>query len=228
MIIRKKFYTPKLRVLHLSSMRKCFEDALYQMKLRCMQRCFVSNDIWLHMQMLRCERQEGKVFFAFGSKGYRHLFRPQQSSSHMEQKVKWYYKIFTNVYNNLFSVYCNLLSYGTKDFQVFLQMITKGDSKVFFSISELALAHRPSMPSFCRITKYKVIRNLIRKNQGKRTKGKVPVVLSSFRALSPVNSRLPLAHIWVINLSPTLQALIGTSTRSDDERLKLGLLTALA
>jgi hypothetical protein len=112
---------------------KCFEDASYQMKLRCIQSCFVSNEIWLHMKMLRCERKEGKVFFAFGSKGYQHLFRPQQSSSHMKQKVKWYYKIFTNVYNNL--------SYGTKDFQVFLQMTTKGDSKVFFSIAEQALAH---------------------------------------------------------------------------------------
>jgi hypothetical protein len=144
------------------------------MKLCCIRRCFVSNEIWLHMKMLRCERKEGKVFFAFGSKGYQHLFHPQQSSSHMENKVKWYYKIFTNVYNNLFTVNCNFLSYGTKDFQVFLQMITKGDSKVFFSISELASAHRPPVPSFYRITKYKVIRNLLMKNQGKGTKGKLP------------------------------------------------------
>jgi hypothetical protein len=97
-----------------------------------------------------------------------------------EQKVKRYYKIFTNIYNNLFTFNCNFLSYGTKDFQVFLQMTTKGVSKVFFSISELASAHRPSVPSFCRITKYKVIRNLIRKNQGKRTKVKSHTVLSSF------------------------------------------------
>jgi hypothetical protein len=115
------------------------------------------------MKMLRCERKEGKVFFAFGSKGYQHLFRPQQSSSHMKQKVKWYYKIFTNVYNNLFIMNCNVFSYGTKGFQVFLQMTTKGESKVLFSISEQASAHRPSVPSFCRIAKYKVIRNLIRK-----------------------------------------------------------------
>jgi hypothetical protein len=44
------------------------------------------------------------------------LFRPQQSSSYMKQKVKWYYKIFTNDYNNLFSVNHNFLSYGTKGF----------------------------------------------------------------------------------------------------------------
>jgi hypothetical protein len=40
------------------------------------------------MKMLRCERKEGKVFLAFGSKGYQHLFHPQQSSSHMEKKGK--------------------------------------------------------------------------------------------------------------------------------------------
>jgi hypothetical protein len=60
------------------------------------------------------------------------------------------------------------LSYGTKDFQVFLQMTTKGVSKVFSSISKLASTHRPSVPSFCRITKYKVIRNLIRKIKVKK------------------------------------------------------------
>jgi hypothetical protein len=31
-----------------------------------------------------------------------------------------YYKIFTNDYNNLFSVNRNFLSHGTKDFQAFL------------------------------------------------------------------------------------------------------------
>jgi hypothetical protein len=148
----------------LSSMRKCFEDASYQIKLRCIRRCFVSNGTWLHNKMLRCERKEGKVFFAFDSKGYQHLFRPQQSNSHMRQKVKWYYKIFINVYNNLFTANCNFLLYGTKDFQVFLQITTKGDFKVFFSISELASAHRPSAPSFCRVANYKVIRNLTRRN----------------------------------------------------------------
>jgi hypothetical protein len=90
-----------------------------------------------------------------------------------EQKVKWYYKIFTNIYNNLFTFNCNCLRYGTKDFQAFLHMTTKGVPKVFSSILELASAHRPSVPSFCRITKYKVIRNLIRKNEAKN-KGKVP------------------------------------------------------
>ena len=84
----------------------------------------------------------------------------------MKQKVKWYYKIFTNDYNNLFSVNRNFLSYGTKDFQVFLQMTIKADPKVFFDISELASTYRPSVPSFCSVAKYKVIRNLMREDQG--------------------------------------------------------------
>jgi hypothetical protein len=53
--------------------------------------------------MLRCERKEGKVFFAFGSKYCKHWFRPQQSSSHMSEKVKLYYKVLTNMYNILFN-----------------------------------------------------------------------------------------------------------------------------
>jgi hypothetical protein len=77
-------------------------------------------------------------------------------------------------------------------------------------------------------TRYKVIGNLIRKNQGKKTKVKFHTELSSFRASSPANSRPPFAKIWVINLFPMLRASVGTSTKSDDERLKFGLLTALA
>jgi hypothetical protein len=41
----------------------------------------------------------------------------------------------------LFTLNCNFLSYGTKDFHVFLQMTTKGVYKVFSSISEVASAH---------------------------------------------------------------------------------------
>jgi hypothetical protein len=47
-------------------------------------------------------------------------------------------------------------------------MTTKADPKVFFGISELALAYRPSVPSFYRVAKYKVIENLTRKDQGKK------------------------------------------------------------
>jgi hypothetical protein len=49
--------------------------------------------------------------------------------------------VLQDIYKNLSTVNCNLLSYGTKDLQVFLQMTTKGDSKVFFDILELASAH---------------------------------------------------------------------------------------
>jgi hypothetical protein len=54
-------------------------------------------------EMLRCVRKEGKVFFAFGSKSYTHGFRPQLSNSHVDRKVKLYYKVWTNIYNFEFS-----------------------------------------------------------------------------------------------------------------------------
>jgi hypothetical protein len=53
-------------------------------------------------------------------------------------------------------------------------------------------------------------------------------LLSRFRASFPASSRPPFAQIWVINLLPMLRALAGISTRSDGERLKFGLLTAVA
>jgi hypothetical protein len=52
--------------------------------------------------------------------------------------------------------------------------------------------------------------------------------LSSFRASSPANSCPPFAQILVINQFPIHRALVGTSTKSDDKRLKFGLLTVLA
>jgi hypothetical protein len=45
--------------------------------------------------MLRCVRKEGKVFFAFGSKKYK--FRPHQSNSYTDGKVKIYYKVWKNL-----------------------------------------------------------------------------------------------------------------------------------
>jgi hypothetical protein len=53
-------------------------------------------------EMLRCVRKEGKVFFAFSSK-VTHGFRPQQSNSHMDGKVKLYYKVWTNIYSIKFN-----------------------------------------------------------------------------------------------------------------------------
>jgi hypothetical protein len=47
-------------------------------------------------------------------------------------------------------------------------MTTKADPKVFFGISELASTYRPLMPSFCRLAKYKVIKNLAREYQGEK------------------------------------------------------------
>jgi hypothetical protein len=45
--------------------------------------------------MLRCVRKEGKVFFRLRLKKYK--FRPHQSSSYMDEEVKVYYKVCTNL-----------------------------------------------------------------------------------------------------------------------------------
>jgi hypothetical protein len=45
--------------------------------------------------MLRCERKEGKVFFAFGLK---EKFRPQQSRLYTDNGKRVYYKVYTNLH----------------------------------------------------------------------------------------------------------------------------------
>jgi hypothetical protein len=72
--------------------------------LRYKQRCFVSNEVDFQknkgkhlvvyeganfdfaQKVLRCERKEGKVFFAIRSKKREHWFRPQQSRQHMNKR----------------------------------------------------------------------------------------------------------------------------------------------
>ena len=49
--------------------------------------------------------------------------------------------------------------------------------------------------------------------------------LSKLRASSPAKSHPPFAQIWVINLFPILRASLGISTKSDGDRLKVGLFT---
>jgi hypothetical protein len=46
--------------------------------------------------MLHCVRKEGKVFFAFGSKSTK--FRSHRSISHIDGKVKIYYKGMDKIY----------------------------------------------------------------------------------------------------------------------------------
>jgi hypothetical protein len=85
----------------LSVVTKCFveyEDASSQIKLHGVWRHFVLNE-----KMLWCDRKEGNVFFAFGSKNWKCEFHPQQSNSHMDEEVKLYYKVWTKMYNVLFN-----------------------------------------------------------------------------------------------------------------------------
>jgi hypothetical protein len=52
--------------------------------------------------------------------------------------------------------------------------------------------------------------------------------LSKLRASSPAKSRPPFAQICVINLLPMLRASLGISTKSVEDRLKVGLFTIFA
>jgi hypothetical protein len=52
--------------------------------------------------------------------------------------------------------------------------------------------------------------------------------ISRLRASSLANSRPPFAQICVINLLPMLRAILGISTKSDEDRLKFGLFTIFA
>jgi hypothetical protein len=71
--------------------------------------------------MLRCVRKEGKVFVAFGSKKYK--FRPHQSSSYMDEKVKLYYKVWTNLQSSIwFSNYNILYKDNTRIFLEFFHI----------------------------------------------------------------------------------------------------------
>jgi hypothetical protein len=56
--------------------------------------------------MLCCERKEGKVFFAFGSK---EKFRPQQSRLYTDSRNKIYYKVCSNLHE-LFHNYITKVS----------------------------------------------------------------------------------------------------------------------
>jgi hypothetical protein len=79
------------------------------------------NTSILCKEMLRCVRKERKVFFAFGSK-VTHGFRPHQSNSHMDGKVKLYYKVWTNIYsiefNSRLQFFAKIMQIGPKLYTV--------------------------------------------------------------------------------------------------------------
>jgi hypothetical protein len=82
----------------LSLETKCFveyEDASSQM--RCIwrhsiynEKCFVVNE------------KKGRCF-RLRLRNFKCGFHPQQSNSHMDEKVKLYYKVWTNMYNVVFN-----------------------------------------------------------------------------------------------------------------------------
>jgi hypothetical protein len=66
--------------------------------------------------MLRCVRKEGKVFFAFGSKM---KFRPHQSISYMDGKVRLYYKVKLRLHHTLYKLLQEFFELLLQDYSSF-------------------------------------------------------------------------------------------------------------
>ena len=133
--------------------------------------------------------KKGRCFSPSAQKS--HGFRPQQSNSHMDGKVKLYYKVWTNIYSIEFN---SRLQFFAKIMQIFSKLYT-GRLKRKLHLSNLRnmlwvinLRHR--YPADKQWYKVKVIIRIKASNRYKFRTG-----LSRFRASSPANSRPPLAQI---------------------------------
>ena len=111
------------------------------------------------------KRREG--VFRLRLKSYTYGFRPQQSNSHMDGKVKLYYKVWTNIYNIEFS--SQLQSYA-KIIQRDLKLYTGSHKKELqpsnlrnaLWLTDLRCRHPAD------IQRYKVNEMVIKKNQDKQ------------------------------------------------------------
>jgi hypothetical protein len=118
-------------------------------------------------------------------------FRRQQSNSHMDGKVKLYYKVWTNIYSIEFN---SRLQFFAKIMQIYSKLYT-GRHKRKLQPSNLRnvlwiinLRHRH--PADKQWHKVKVMINIKANNRYK-----FYTDLRRFRASSPANSRPPLAQI---------------------------------
>jgi hypothetical protein len=152
----------------------------------------------------------------------RYKFRPQQSNLHTEEKVKIYYKVWTNIQSNV--QFLITMSF-TKTIQMPLKIYAGRPKKQHSAIFEMCFGLLTFGIVILYTTKqYKVKSNYKRvSNRYKYSTG-----LSKLRASSLANSRPPFTQIYVINLLPMFQALLGMSTKSNGDRLKFGLCTIFA
>jgi hypothetical protein len=147
-------------------------------------------------------------------------FRPQQSNLYMDGKVKIYYKVWTNIQSNV--QFSSIMSF-TKIIQMFLRSMQAG-LKTASATFRICFGLLIFGTIILHTTKpYKV-----KSNTRKGNRYKFHTDLSKLRASSPTKSRPPFAQICVINLLPMLQASLGISTKSVEDRLKVGLFTIFA
>jgi hypothetical protein len=157
------------------------------------------------------KRREG--VFAFGSKDK--SFVHKQSNLQMEEKVKIYYKVWTNIQSNV--QFLITMSF-TEIIQMPLKIYAGKPSAIYemcFGLLTFSIVILYTTKQYKVKSNYKRVSNTYRYRTG----------LSKLRASSLANSRPPFAQIYVINLLPMLRALLGMSTKSDGDRLKFGLFT---
>jgi hypothetical protein len=150
-------------------------------------------------KMLRCERKEGKVFFAFDSKQTR-WFRPDQSKGKIAKVIVYYKPTFHCIHYINSSTYIHFLYKGYKNFSNNTPKSFSFGSSFFANIS---------------------MKTLSRKKQRGRVRTFFNTSSRRARASFLASSRPPFIHICIINMLPTL----GMFSRSDGEILKVGLLT---
>jgi hypothetical protein len=136
--------------------------------------------------------KKGRCFSPSAQKS--HGFCPQQSNSHMDGKVKLYYKVWTNIYSIEFN---SRLQFFAKIMQIYPKLYT-GRHKRKLQPSNLRnvlwiinLRHRhPADKQWYKVKVMKKKRKIKANNRYKFCTD-----LSRFRASSPANSRPPLAQI---------------------------------
>jgi hypothetical protein len=144
----------------------------------------------------------------------RYKFRPHQSNSHMDGKVKIYYKVWTNLQSNVWFQNYNIFYKDTSNISKPCSAASVISEKSFGLLTfGIVILHTA--------TQYKVKSNYKRASN----RYKYHTSLRWLRASSPAKFRPPFVQICVINLFPILRDRLGISTRSARDILKFGLFT---
>jgi hypothetical protein len=129
----------------------------------------------------------------------RYKFRLQQSNLHREEKVKIYYKVWTNIQSNVqFFITVSFTEIIQKPLKIYAGGSKKQHSAIFemcFGLLTFGIVIMYTTKQYKVKSNYKRARNMY----------KYHTDLSKLRASSLASSRPPFAQICVINLLPMLR-----------------------